>query len=74
MGLHINETLDNIVQWILSKGILGVNGFWYFQGTNIHHKSIFIKRIFKHMSYVFGWNNYVIAYQIEKGAFFENNS
>ena len=45
MGLHINETLDNIVQCILSKGILSVNGFWYFQGTNIHHKSIFIKRI-----------------------------
>ena len=72
MGLHINETLDNIVQWILSKGILSVNGFWYFQGTNIHHKSIFIKRIFKHIRYVFGWNNYVITYQIEKGAFFEN--
>ena len=27
MGLHINETLDNIVQWILSKGIPSVNGF-----------------------------------------------
>ena len=27
MGLHINETLDNIVQWILPKCILSVNGF-----------------------------------------------